>query len=1053
MKVSCDSCQAEYNIDESRIPPEGLQIKCPKCLATFTVAHPSTQKATAGDMFDLNAIDLGGDGDQESLELDIPIDEAPPAASPSGAAPQAPSGSSLPPLGGSSLPPIGDIQPSTPPPAEQQPSAGVAGKLFDFLEKDIGEDQKRQGPVRFRIRRKSGKVFGPFDAETVKKMLREHQLIGNEEAAAEGGEFKPLGAFEEFAETIRSLMEEPAVAEISAPPPPAATDSRPIIGPGTDVVAPEGVEFAEPPPVKEKKGGGPGVMLALAGVILVLIVGVALGFTRFGFFGMNLFKGSGGKTEGGSVPAVSAQRQPSDLLALYYEDTYAALTEVVKKFGKLRERDDDTLRDQMLAVLSVAALLRNYGANDYYLNLGKQLLAEMKDDEPDAREVLLADAAMSILTNPGRASKLLGQIVDKPDCKDKEALFLAGWAQAYQKKWAEAAKYLDRAVVLDPDYAKAYHALGEIQSLQGDFENAASFYAKAAEKNPRHVQSLVQLAWILIDTKNDLETAEEKLKEVFGKHFNRLAPSEQAKAYSLQARIHARRHRHEEVVKNLQAAIKLVPEKATYLAELGQYFLDIGQYEKAQKMFRDALAKDPKDVKARFGMAQAMWKNGDIVKAKRKAEELAKENPKDPFPPYLLGRIHEDLRQPDKALRYYQQAIKLSPKLMQARVALAKLHLKQGNSAEALGVLGEAVKKEPNSAIVHCGLGDVYLAQGNLMLAEKEYRKSIELDPEMPQAFFSLANTLREQKKYEEALKLYAKVEELAPAFPDLKLEKGYTLYLAGKPDEAMKVFQDAISTNPKDDRLYYRAGLAAVALKDDKTAVQFFQTATGLNGNNAEAVFQLGLVFFNRKENDKAMELFKRVVELDEKHAAAHYYIGRCYQQQEMVMDALEEYRTAIKLEPKFIDARLALGRLQAERLQFDEAIEQFKWIAKEDPKRVDVLLALGEAHLKQGEPKKALRVLKRAFRKDPKFPRVHYLMGRAWHELENDRQAEKHLKMAVKLDPKDPMPHYYLGYVYKSTNRNRLAVREFRRYLRLRPDAPDADDIRDEIDYLLNE
>ena len=224
MKVQCEKCNAEYNIDDSRVPDEGLQIKCPQCSATFVVSKQEQAPGTAGDLFDLGGLDLSDEqGPEDVLELDLPnegelpaVPDLPtmPALSDSG---PAGGGSSLPPLQStSSLPPIqspGSSLPeiSTSGPA-QSPTPGSEGQIFDFVDQDIGEDQPEQAPasVRYRIRRKSGKVFGPFDAETINKMLAEHQLMGNEEASTDGHTYKPLGGFEEFAQTIRMLMDEPS---------------------------------------------------------------------------------------------------------------------------------------------------------------------------------------------------------------------------------------------------------------------------------------------------------------------------------------------------------------------------------------------------------------------------------------------------------------------------------------------------------------------------------------------------------------------------------------------------------------------------------------------------------------------------------------------------------------------------------------------------------------------------------------------------------------------------------------------------------------------------
>src|SRR5215470_6332733 len=40
MKVSCESCGAQYDLDERRIPPSGITMKCPACLHQFQVKKP-----------------------------------------------------------------------------------------------------------------------------------------------------------------------------------------------------------------------------------------------------------------------------------------------------------------------------------------------------------------------------------------------------------------------------------------------------------------------------------------------------------------------------------------------------------------------------------------------------------------------------------------------------------------------------------------------------------------------------------------------------------------------------------------------------------------------------------------------------------------------------------------------------------------------------------------------------------------------------------------------------------------------------------------------------
>src|SRR5215467_2347595 len=37
IRVECDGCRAPYQVDDKRIPPAGLRMRCPKCSTTFVV--------------------------------------------------------------------------------------------------------------------------------------------------------------------------------------------------------------------------------------------------------------------------------------------------------------------------------------------------------------------------------------------------------------------------------------------------------------------------------------------------------------------------------------------------------------------------------------------------------------------------------------------------------------------------------------------------------------------------------------------------------------------------------------------------------------------------------------------------------------------------------------------------------------------------------------------------------------------------------------------------------------------------------------------------------
>jgi predicted Zn finger-like uncharacterized protein len=66
VKVECDGCKAPYQIDEKRIPPTGLKMRCPKCGTNILVTKPEG----------------GGDHDLPAIAGQKPAPGAPPKAAP-----------------------------------------------------------------------------------------------------------------------------------------------------------------------------------------------------------------------------------------------------------------------------------------------------------------------------------------------------------------------------------------------------------------------------------------------------------------------------------------------------------------------------------------------------------------------------------------------------------------------------------------------------------------------------------------------------------------------------------------------------------------------------------------------------------------------------------------------------------------------------------------------------------------------------------------------------------------------------------------------------------
>ena len=134
-------------------------------------------------------------------------------------------------------------------------------------------------------------------------------------------------------------------------------------------------------------------------------------------------------------------------------------------------------------------------------------------------------------------------------------------------------------------------------------------------------------------------------------------------------------------------------------------------------------------------------------------------------------------------------------------------------------------------------------------------------------------------------------------------------------------------------------------------------------------------------------------------------------------VQDDIKILNEAVKKDPRNIDAWIKLGNTMMDTSRFNEAIDAYQKALGIDPKNIDVRVDMGTCYRNAGRPDMAVKEYKQALEINPK-----HLNGR------------KNLGVVLAYDLHD----------------NKQAAKEFEKYLEIAPNAPDAAQIRQEIQKL---
>ncbi|MCB4792523.1 MAG: tetratricopeptide repeat protein [Elusimicrobia bacterium] len=205
-------------------------------------------------------------------------------------------------------------------------------------------------------------------------------------------------------------------------------------------------------------------------------------------------------------------------------------------------------------------------------------------------------------------------------------------------------------------------------------------------------------------------------------------------------------------------------EKTDYNNEImcvkkGHYYMDRGEYEKAEEMFRRALELNPKSV----------WNYT------------------------ILGSLYRDLNRNEEAEKMYQGAININPKYDQGYLGLGDCFFKKGKYKDAEAMYKEALELNPKSVWNYKALGDFYEDLNRNEEAEKIYQRAIQINPDSDRVYFWLGDYFLERGRYEEAEKMYKKSIQINPK-NEITYKKLSDSYRKQKKySESMKIFDQGV--------------------------------------------------------------------------------------------------------------------------------------------------------------------------------------------------------------------------------------------------------------------
>ncbi|MHC5037794.1 MAG: tetratricopeptide repeat protein [Planctomycetota bacterium] len=415
----------------------------------------------------------------------------------------------------------------------------------------------------------------------------------------------------------------------------------------------------------------------------------------------------------------------------------------------------------------------------------------------------------------------------------------------------------------------------------------------------------------------------------------------------------------------MQKAISREPKRVDLWVKLGDALYNAARIKEAGTGYQRALALNPDDPQALFGLGRIALKLRDNRKAATLFQKASKLRPKWPQLYNHWAIALRGLGDLDGAKRLQQHSFDINLREVKQRNRKAGVLISQGRFEEALRELKTARAASPRSAITHVNIGAALKGMGRIEEAREFFTKAVSLGPDLFEAHYNLGLQMFSDGHFPEALTHFQKSADLKPEDPFSRNAMGNTLVRLDRPEEALKAFLEASERKADFAEAWNGAGEVLLELGDTKAAIEYFHFAVDSKSSFLRARMNLGLAL--EKSGDPE--------------------------------GANQEYQEVVRQDPAFSTAQLKLAEQEIERGDIAAAIGLLEYAVKHCKDNPDLFFLLGRSYLDEGEVQAGVWAAMQATENRKEFFEAWQLLGDARTAFEDQEGAVHAYRTALAL------------------------------------------------------
>jgi tetratricopeptide (TPR) repeat protein len=205
---------------------------------------------------------------------------------------------------------------------------------------------------------------------------------------------------------------------------------------------------------------------------------------------------------------------------------------------------------------------------------------------------------------------------------------LAALSFGQSRHWTSSSAFLHHTIDVNPDAAFAYHNLGHAAQANGDYATALANYQACLAHDSTHLKAYVNLAQVYVQLNQPEDAARVIAKSM--KTSNLTPDGMTAGDFGNLGALLMQMGQHSRAVEAFSAAAVIEPESPVHLFNQANALSAIGQFDKAEAVFRRCVALAPDVAGAHTGLGIVLAETHRLAAAAEEFRSALRLQPDDP---------------------------------------------------------------------------------------------------------------------------------------------------------------------------------------------------------------------------------------------------------------------------------------------------------------------------------------------------------------------------------------------------------------------------------------